>query len=78
MYLKRAHKDTEYERIDFLRFKAKINELPEKCLSARGVSLNKKAGIMKIFRHVAPLKRKFYDDLVENDSAQDLVSRFNL
>ena len=77
MYLKRAHEDTEYERIDFLRPKANINELPEKCRAARGVSSKKKAGIMKILGHVAPLKRKF-DDLIENDSAQDLVSRFDL
>ena len=78
MYLKRAQEDTEYEGIDFLRPKSKLNELQEKCRAARGVLLKKKAGIMKIIGHVAPLKRKFYDDLVKNDSAQDLILRFDL
>ena len=78
MYMKRAHEHTEYEGIDFLRPKVATNQLPEKLRDARGLSSKKKAGIMKILGHVAPLKRKFYGDLAENDNAQDLVSRFDL
>ena len=78
MYLKKSHSDEEYQGIDFLRSKYGEVQLPAKLRDPRGLSSKKKDGILKILGHVAPLKRKFYGDLVANDNAQDLVSRFDI
>ena len=78
MYVKYTHSSEEYEGVDFLKQKVKLDGFPAKLRQPRGVSTKKKEGILRIMSHVDPLKRKFYGDLFVNDRSEDLVTRFDL
>ena len=76
MYFKRSHDTNEYEEVEFLKSRFPLVPFPEKLHVPRGVTSKKKEGILRILGHA--LKRKYYGDLFVNDSAEDLVTQFDV
>ena len=75
LFHKRTFAD-EFNEVDFLKVKFKLNVEPEKQQTPRGIKVSKKNGILKLIQSFPPSKKTFWFDIPENNESSDLVHQF--